>query len=535
MTYAWPDHLNGEEPDWESMVCGSGDSRPWELGPPLMDCDDPTPQPSGARNVDANDLFVEGGASAIIAALDTARWLPPVDETASDRRRRQRSENVTIGEGTDTIPVASIYTLQEMIDRFVFIKDGSQVALKDQPRSILSLADFKNDTAASKHWISAEGRQKARPAWLSWLESPHRAHAEALTFRAGGMRMTPEPGSGKEALNMWSDIVRLRAPKDWHDRADVFVQHIGWLWGSDAPAFLDWLAHIEQRPGVLPHYGWVHISREHGKGRNWISSVLTRVWSGYVAASLDLVPLLDGSFNGNISRKLLAIVDEINEGGSTKHSHAQKLRQIVTEEQRHINPKYGRQRVEYNSCRWLMFSNHTGALPLTEDDRRFWVVGHEGSPKDGPYYTRLYHALSDPLFIVSVAELLRRRNLADFRPGDRPPMNQAKADLIAFGMTDEDTKLKEIAARWPVEVVTNGEISDFLGDGAMNRQGMKHSLERAGIRKLGQRVRIDGQGLQNLNAIKRFHQWKTASPGELNAEVNRASIAAKSGAMDGET
>ena len=241
--------------------------------------------------------------------------------------------------------------------------------------------------------------------------------AEALTFRAGGARMTKEPGSGKNALNMWADIIRSDPPANWQDRAALFVAHVEWLWGTDAPAFLDWLAHIEQRPGVLPHYGWVHISRQHGKGRNWISSVLTRIWSGYVAASLDLIPLLDGGFNGNISRKLLAIVDEINEGGNTKHSHAQKLRQIVTEEQRDINPKYARMRKEYNSCRWLMFSNHTGALPLTEDDRRFWIVGHEGAPKDSEYYTQLYGALSDPGFIVSVAEFLHRRDLREFRPG----------------------------------------------------------------------------------------------------------------------
>lgn len=45
--------------------------------------------------------------------------------------------------------------------------------------------------------------------------------------------------------------------------------------------------------------------------------MLTRLWSGYVAASLDLVSILDGGFNGRMSRKLLAIVDEINEGANT--------------------------------------------------------------------------------------------------------------------------------------------------------------------------------------------------------------------------
>lgn len=454
-------------------------------------------------------------------------------QSVAHRRKRQREENVAIGDGTDTIPLATVHTLPEMLERFVFIKDGSQVAPIERPQSVLALADFRNTMAASKHWIEEDGKKKGLSAVRCWLESPGRMEADALTFRAGGARITPEPGSGKAALNLWADFARPTAPADWHQRAALFVDHVEWLWGSDAPAFLDWLAHIEQHPGVLPHYGWVHISREHGKGRNWISSALTRIWSGYVAASLDLIPILDGGFNGRISRKLLAIVDEINEGGSGSYRHAQKLRQIVTEEQRDINPKYGRQRVEYNSCRWLMFSNHTGALPLTEDDRRFWIVAHEGAPKDGAYYTRLYRALSDPMFITSVAEFLRCRDLSKFKPGGRPPMNRAKVELIAFGRSDEDEALKELAARWPVEVITNFEIVGALGNSLPQGAAARHSMERAGFRKLPRKVRITGQGTQHLYAIKQFQYWAAMENNDpLRAEINRASEYDKREAMD---
>ncbi len=70
-------------------------------------------------------------------------------------------------------------------------------------------------------------------------------------------------------------------------------------------------------------------------------SVLTRLWAGYVAASLDLVGIFDGGFNGRMSRKLLAIVEEINKGGNTSYRHPQTLRQLVTAEHREINPNTG--------------------------------------------------------------------------------------------------------------------------------------------------------------------------------------------------
>ena len=455
-------------------------------------------------------------------------------EAAEDRRQRQRQENIAIGEASGTIPTATIHSLDEMLKRFVLIKDGSQVAPIDRPQAVLALADFRNAMAASKYFYELEGKEKSMPVVKAWLEHQDRMEAEALTFRAGGARMTTEPGSGKAALNLWANFVRPALPENWQDRASLFVDHVEWLWGADAGAFLDWLAHIEQRPGVLPHFGWVHISREHGKGRNWISSALTRVWSGYVAASLDLIPILDGGFNGRISRKLLAIVDEINEGGSTSYRHAQKLRQLVTEEQRDINPKYGRQRVEYNSCRWLMFSNHTGALPLTEDDRRFWIVAHDGQPKDGDYYSRLYSALVDPLFIRSVAEFLRQRDLNKFRPGERPPINRAKAELIAFSQSDDDTTLKTIVAHWPVELITGLEITNALGDGGATKASVRHSMDRAGIRKLPRKVRLYEQGVQNIYALKRFDHWVARQPDDLKTEVYRASDSEKRDSMDPE-
>ena len=102
-----------------------------------------------------------------------------------------------------------------------------------------------------------------------------------------------------------------------------------------------------------------------------------------MATSLGLVGLLEGSFNDRLSQCLLAIADEVNEGGSQKYQASSKLRQLVTPELRDLNPKYGRKRVEHNAARWLIFSDHTRALPLDEKDRRLWAVNHEAVPRRG--------------------------------------------------------------------------------------------------------------------------------------------------------
>jgi hypothetical protein len=285
------------------------------------------------------------------------------------------------------------------------------------------------------------------------------------------------------------------------------------------------LAHIEQRPGELPHFGWIHISRTHGKGRNWISSALARVWRGNVAPSLDLIDVLTTGFNGRLSRCMLAIVDEINEGGAKGFHNAQTLRQRVTAEVHEINPKFGRRWVEYNAARWLLFSNHTGAIPLTKDDRRFWVVNHEGLPRDEAYYTHLYAQLDDPNFISSVAEFLRTRDISGFNPGQRPPNTAAKADLIALTQSADDDTLQELVSLWPVDVISASElrVRCYSLDG-LKQPAFRHAMDRAGVRKL-RKVRIKSHDSNDtglhpelLYTLRNHDQWSTRGAAELRAE-----------------
>jgi len=522
-------------------------------------------RPTSARFINSDNPIPEGRRNASLAsvagtmrrrglhdseilpallAVNAGRCVPPLDEVEveriarsicrypllkeiqtrveDERRRLQREENAQIGKSSDAIPTTEIHTLEEMLERFVFIRDGSQVADATCPHSILSLTDFRNATAGSKHQtFNPDGGTKTKAASQIWLEHPSRLEAETLTFRAGANTTTTSP-NGRDALNLWRPRPRPKVPENWNNMASRFEAHIQWLWGEDAEAFLDWLAHIEQQPGVLPHFGWLHASREHGTGRNWVSCVLARVWRGHVAASLDLVGMLEGKFNDRLSRCLLAIVDEINEGGSQKYRHADTLRQLVTAEMREINPKYGRRHIEYNAARWLIFSNHAGALPLDEHDRRFWVVSHEGGARDEAYYTRLYSLLSDPGFIPSIIQLLRQRDISQFNPGKRPPMTAAKAALVSLSRTADDEVCVELVARWPVDVITANELNVRLpGFDGLSRPAGRHAMERAGIRRL-RKVRT-GRGPEMVYAVRHCGDWANRDAQDLKAEIGRAS------------
>ena len=199
--------------------------------------------------------------------------------------------------------------------------------------------------------------------------------------------------SGKHCVNIWTGFDRRLQPGGAN--ITLVLSQIRWLFKDRADDFLDWLAHIEQHPGVLPHSTWLHISSHTGTGRNAISRLLSRVYPGYAAMSLALERVLDSGFNDELSAKVLAVVDEIRVGGKDQWRHSETLKQMITAQVRHINAKYGRKSVEANACRFLVFSNHRNAIPIDDTDRRIEVVICDDQPKDADYYARLYRDVDD--------------------------------------------------------------------------------------------------------------------------------------------
>jgi hypothetical protein len=137
---------------------------------------------------------------------------------------------------------------------------------------------------------------------------------------------------------------------------------------------------------------------------------------------------MNSGFNGPLSRRLLVIVDELKaaDSGYGAVNHAQQLKAMLTTEHRGINPKYGRQHVEFNCARWLMFSQHYDALPLEHADRRVIVITNPTERRPVEYYRHLYSLLDDAAFINAVAQHLAHRDIYDFNPSEPAPLTESK-------------------------------------------------------------------------------------------------------------
>lgn len=475
-------------------------------------------------------------------AIDSALTEPDVRAFAR-AHAQERERRLASGEADEALSAETkLWTLEAMLRECVFIEDGSQVADTTRHGYIRNLSEFRTASAASVLFREVAGRngsvRKVKSSVVEvWLAHPDRQSVSTRTFRAGAGPITKAP-DGQSALNSWRGFRPLEAPDDWVDRVLPFIEHVDYLFGTDTDRFLDWVAHIAQMPGELPSTAWLHIAKKTGTGRNWLATLLGRVFRGYTALAYPLGLNLQNGFNGALAGKVLAIVDEINEGNShRKHQIKEELKQLVTETERLINPKCARQFVEHNACRWLIFSNSPAALPLDDEDRRFNVVQFEGEPRDANHYSYLYRLLDERAFIGSVMQFLRNRDLSHFNPGERAPMTAAKAALLDRTRSDDEQVLRDLVERWPVDIITSDELHERLGENRVKGTVLRYALERAGIVKVGKWSAATHFGRREVSAyaLRNTSDWANAPTPALKAEVGRMSASAKECALYRET
>lgn len=102
-------------------------------------------------------------------------------------------------------------------------------------------------------------------------------------------------------------------------------------------------------------------------------------------------------------------------------------------------------------------------------------------------------------------------------------MTKAKADLIAFGQTEDETTLREIVERWPSDLITGMELTNLLQDGGPSRPATRHAMDRVGIRKLGMKVRTYCQGSQRIYVVRNFDEWASKNYETIKEAVGNRS------------
>lgn len=424
-----------------------------------------------------------------------------------ERRELQRQENIEIGD--DTADGFNIHSeplsLDDAEENLVFTISGCRVGdLRD--KSVFKLGEREAQYVASyTQTRDKNGEEKTYPTMRAWYTSPRRKTVAGVTWRpeAGAFTRAPDgalSGGRTDAFNTWRGLPAYDVPLDWEDRAAIWDEHLEYLIPDAVmlERFRQWLAHIIQKPGELPATAFCMIAETHGIGRNWMASVLVRVLRGYVRASLSLDQFFGKQFNGTISQKLLAVVDEVHERQSRdRYETANRLRQMITAEHNEINHKYGGNFIEYNCLRWLFFSNYLDALPVGDKDRRIEFIENPKQCRSYTYYGKLFNALKDPSFIASVRHRLGTTDISGFDPGKHAMKTEFRAAAITASQSGLERLIQGYLEHWQGTFTTLGHLTDFIraeDDGKTpGRQLVTAVARQFGLHTSNVRISPDGR------------------------------------------
>ena len=184
-------------------------------------------------------------------------------------RAEQIAQNIKIGDDVSEPIFPEIMTLDQMHERLVFIGDNG--AIVDRLTGRVRKKEMATDEyAASLHHYTVGETQKKAPALKFWIASPHRVTVDVLAWVPGAKEIcrAPEEDPHKRAFNSWRGITPMPAPVEWEVRVKPFLEHVEFLLPeeSERTRFLQWLAHIVQRPEVLPHTSYLMITQITGIG-----------------------------------------------------------------------------------------------------------------------------------------------------------------------------------------------------------------------------------------------------------------------------
>lgn len=220
-----------------------------------------------------------------------------------------------------------------------------------------------------------------------------------------------------------------------------FERHLSMLCNGDkknTDILRYWLAAQVQNMGAKITWSPI-IQSIQGTGKSYLGEVL-RACIGASNVGVVDSDQVRNQFNSWATGVCVNVLEELRVQGLNRHEIVNKLKPLVTDNRVQINPKGKDQYPIINTTNYICFTNFKDALPLDNDDRRWWIlfVDIENSqdigkmhnmPSTAHYFKELYSSLNQ-------APQLRKYFLEieiseDFKNLQRAPDTIYKTAMIA--------------------------------------------------------------------------------------------------------
>lgn len=366
---------------------------------------------------DFNDLHLLEGlptvAKQIEATISALNWRPTTAARGSDTQQGG-------GETGKRKAAQAIMELDDVVERFVPLDDGTgdyvfdtwtnKVAKRSQMIALLPAGVRGDDIKRHPLYVTRGAYYLDQVGFDPSCKDP-----DVLLNTWKGWPMKPAAGS----CNILLDLIGYLCGKE-ENGSEVYE----WL--------LNWMAWPLQNPGAKMGSA-VIMHGPQGTGKTTIFKVLCQIYGQYsMVVDQDAI---EDKFNSDWGENRLFILAEEIVSRMEMWHVKNKLKNLVTGDTIRINPKGLVAYSQKNHLNIVYLSNENQPLPLENDDRRHLVVYTPPALSES-FYDELNAELENG-GVEAFYDFMLRRDLSGFHPKKRPPMTQAKRNLISLSAASE--------------------------------------------------------------------------------------------------
>lgn len=308
-------------------------------------------------------------------------------------------------------------------------------------------------------------------------------------------------------------------------------QHIYDLVGDEREAeiVISFFAYIVR---TRDRVNWaILLQSAEGAGKSLLGRFMAAVLGGKPNCDVvNAAVVVEQSFNGWAAGSLFRIVEEIRISGHNRYASLDKLKAAITDDVLSINEKQRPVYSTLNTQSYMLTTNHKNALPLSEGDRRYFVIMSPWQEKDQipdkAYFDKLFKAIDNHAGALR-GWLLDYKLHPDFHPKGRAPESEGRERMRAFSRSDEEQLLRQLIADNSHEGITADVVvvSRFSNALANQNGGLTPSsatltrvFQRCGFEALRNQVRIKGQ-LERVR-VRNITRW-SKDPDTRNSEIRK--------------
>jgi hypothetical protein len=308
-----------------------------------------------------------------------------------------------------------------------------------------------------------------------WLEDPDKRMYAFRDF------LPPPCEVRTDAYNVYRGMAGEELPaNDGPVDISLYLNHVRILMGSndENAAYMHKLIAVKmQKPGLKWRVMPIIMSSQ-GVGKDIWFDFLATIFGEHQTLKVDGIHKLTSTNSGQLEGKLMCCLQEM--GKKDTKEHEEYLKALITNDTLQLEEKYIKTRQSTNVVELIGFTNKFGAVNVSVDDRRYFVVVSDSShANEAQYMEPLIRFFRGQHNKRAVYDYYMAMNIEGFNPSAERPITEAHKEAAEESIPLIDRFLQQTLPEWKqrarepgseitinddgsMEIVTNAAIASFM-------------------------------------------------------------------------